>query len=548
MVGLEGDCFFFGTVPPGRVPGRNEVRAAASRNAATSGLSTGIALGGNCNIGRRKELYFTILSTLQGKSSNKCQVHMLTRNHKTILAVLTSLILVQTIALISHLWPKLGNDLTFWRPNCDDQHDAQYKAGTKPSESDIKQILETHSHWLQTYSTKELRTTPEALQDSRRANLCGADLSTLLAGIFKGADLTGANLSLANFSRVNLSGAILDEVDFNGANFAGAIMDFVKLRGVMTFCPERRRGEPYCTNLQGASLQGAKIEGWLWGISLNKANLEFADLRHVSLLDVDLSRAKLQAVKLRHSSLIDVNFTAADLKSVDLEGSVLSRVNLYRAEFEPSNVSDSMLIGSEGLSTIKFHDPKNLVKLRNLSKELGLRNEQKALTAALRQFAIDKDTPAERFLQAWIFGGVITDYGAKPIQSIVGLIILIPTFGVVYYACLLWNCPLGTLWQTWPSESVNGIANKPLRITVASGGHSGQYLWLLRKTCYFSLLSAFLIGWRDVNVGSWISRLQFEDYALRATGLIRTLSGLQSIISVYLLALWLLTYFGAPFE
>ncbi|MDF0665152.1 MAG: pentapeptide repeat-containing protein [Nitrospira sp.] len=465
-----------------------------------------------------------------------------------ILVVLATLVLVQTIALIAHLWPKLGNRLPFSRPNCDDQYDGQYKGGTKPSDSAIKQMLEKHSHWLQIYSTKELRLTTEALQDSRRANLCGADLSALPAGIFKRADLTGANLTLANFSRVNLSGAILDEVDFGGANFAEAIMDFVKLEGVITACPGWQIGDPYCSNFQAASLRSAKIAGILWGISLHKAILEFADLRGSSLLDVDLSDAYLQAAKLSHSSFIDVNFTAADLRSVDLEGSLLTRVNFSRAKFQPWNVSDSMLISSEGLSTIEFDDPRNLVKLRNRSKEFGLRNEQKALTAALRKFATDKDTPFERFLQAWIFGGWITDYGAKPIHSIVGLIILTPIFGVFYYIGLLRNSLSSNIWKIWRTENVNGIANRSLRITEGLGEPSGQYFLLFCWSCYFSLLSAFHIGWRDLNVGSWISRLQFDDYTLRATGWIRAVSGVQSLISVYLLALWLLTHFGSPFE
>jgi hypothetical protein len=65
---------------------------------------------------------------------------------------------------------------------------------------------------------------------------------------------------------------------------------------------------------------------------------------------------------------------------------------------------------------------------------------------------------------------------------------------------------------------------------------------------YFSLLSAFHIGWRDLNVGTWISRIQFHEYTLRATGWVRFVSGLQSLLSVYLLAIWALTYFSRPFQ
>jgi hypothetical protein len=65
---------------------------------------------------------------------------------------------------------------------------------------------------------------------------------------------------------------------------------------------------------------------------------------------------------------------------------------------------------------------------------------------------------------------------------------------------------------------------------------------------YFSLLSAFNIGWRDLNIGGWIARVQPREYRYQATGWVRTLSGLQSIFSVYLLALFVLSYFGRPFE
>jgi hypothetical protein len=33
-----------------------------------------------------------------------------------------------------------------------------------------------------------------------------------------------------------------------------------------------------------------------------------------------------------------------------------------------------------------------------------------------------------------------------------------------------------------------------------------------------------------------------------ATGWVRMVSGLQSLLNVYLLVLWVLTYFGRPFE
>ena len=65
---------------------------------------------------------------------------------------------------------------------------------------------------------------------------------------------------------------------------------------------------------------------------------------------------------------------------------------------------------------------------------------------------------------------------------------------------------------------------------------------------YFSMLSAFHIGWRDLNVGTWITRIQPTEFALRGRGWVRIASGLQSLMSVYLVAMWVLTYFGRPFQ
>jgi len=47
----------------------------------------------------------------------------------------------------------------------------------------------------------------------------------------------------------------------------------------------------------------------------------------------------------------------------------------------------------------------------------------------------------------------------------------------------------------------------PLRIGLRVGG----------AAFYFSLLSTFAIGWRELNVGTWITRIQRREYTLRAT-------------------------------
>jgi len=78
-----------------------------------------------------------------------------------------------------------------------------------------------------------------------------------------------------------------------------------------------------------------------------------------------------------------------------------------------------------------------------------------------------------------------------------------------------------------------------------------QSLWrellLLRTSMFFSLMSAFNIGFRDINFGRWLRLLTREEFDIKAVGWARVVAGWQSLISVYLIALWVLTYFGRPF-
>ena len=64
----------------------------------------------------------------------------------------------------------------------------------------------------------------------------------------------------------------------------------------------------------------------------------------------------------------------------------------------------------------------------------------------------------------------------------------------------------------------------------------------------YSLMSAFNIGFREVNFGRWIRLLSRRDLDIRAKGWSRVISGMQAIVSVYLLAIWLLSFYGTPFK
>ncbi|MCX6832094.1 MAG: hypothetical protein NT028_08175, partial [candidate division Zixibacteria bacterium] len=65
---------------------------------------------------------------------------------------------------------------------------------------------------------------------------------------------------------------------------------------------------------------------------------------------------------------------------------------------------------------------------------------------------------------------------------------------------------------------------------------------------FFSAISAFNIGFREVNFGRWLRLLTRREFDLQPYGWVRTVSGFQALISVYLVALWILSFAGTPFK
>ena len=65
---------------------------------------------------------------------------------------------------------------------------------------------------------------------------------------------------------------------------------------------------------------------------------------------------------------------------------------------------------------------------------------------------------------------------------------------------------------------------------------------------YFSLLSAVNIGFQQFTPEDWIRRLQPHNYILQPEGWVRVVAGGQALLSVFLLAMWVSTQFGRPFD
>jgi hypothetical protein len=343
------------------------------------------------------------------------------------------------------------------------------------------------------------------------------------------ADLTGAALSNANLSAADLTGANLSKANLREAN------------------------------LRLANLTRA---------NLSKANLSFADLWAASFPDANLTGADLLGTNLTAAYLFKANLTGAIINGTNLTGANVDRADFTAALFEPrieSTVTVYRIETVRGLSQLSFgFSPSSLIELRKRFADSGMREQERAVTFAKLRTQRQHSWQAGAFWRKVEAGfslvafelpcGYGLNYG-RPLHIL--FFVLIPVLAVVYALVLRKQSGAG-LWRVWSPDRIRTDEGQsaPERLYWSTprwpGGPQGTgchtFFRALGFGFLFSLLSAFQIGWRELNVGNWITRLLPREYTIRATGWVRVVSGAQSLVSVYLLALWALTYFGRPFE
>lgn len=147
-----------------------------------------------------------------------------------------------------------------------------------------------------------------------------------------------------------------------------------------------------------------------------------------------------------------------------------------------------------------------------------------------------------------------TAYGLDPTRAL-DLIALLSGVLTLAYMWPIRHAPkhpgkASGIFQIFPADRISEGSEEP---NLEGGANvvrvrAGDWWTAFRKAAYFSLLSAVNIGFEQFTPGDWIRRLQGRDYSIQAIGWVRVVSGAQSLLSVYLLAMWVLTQFYRPFE
>jgi hypothetical protein len=405
----------------------------------------------------------------------------------------------------------------------------------KPTDEQLLQILSDHQRWAEKWRLEGRLSEEWAERNPGGANLCNANLG---GAELSNLDLTGADLNNANLSTANLTGTQLSLADLDNANLIHAKMSSAKLSWA---------------TLNNAMLVLAELnDADLWAAKLNNADLGGSKLNNAQLSGAELNNAQLDKAELNNATLIDTQ----------VAGAVFAYADLSMATFAPTSQAPSPHVaGIKGLQTVRFPPGRedSLVQLRDLLQKAGLRDLEREATFAIESgktnHAISNGNPAR--IAEGIFRLVAFDwttgYGLHPARALL-LILVIWALLIPIYSWAIWQEPRqlkrpSGIYRTWPKERIELREAKPTLDNPAYIERlRARGMAVLGWSAYFSLLSAFQIGFREFSVGTWLTRTQPRNFVLEPVGWVRTLSGFQSLLSVYLLAMWLLTYFGRPFQ
>ncbi len=403
---------------------------------------------------------------------------------------------------------------------------------------------------------------PEEKQknENLRANLCQADLTGF------GSDGGPLEMTNADLRQANLDGADLFRARLEGENFAGASMRCSKLQFAVLHDIDFSR-----TLLWYADFQNAHIEELGSGVSNRNGAIFAITPQRNDFTGAAFVQADLRHTKFEDSNLTDSDFLLADLReayiggsSAELQGAKFTRARLEGLTFGSSGSLPN--IGSfaeaQGLNALAYEgdSPSTLSWIREELKRRGFTEQENEITYAIWRTRTARGGRLEK-----IFNGLLFDstcrYGMSPGHAIRILWYSFWSFTIIYVFAQRWPSARGGIWADWPADRVRKDegANEPERlhdgfpISDASRTLAGRIWRTLGLSSvflatYFSLLSAVRIGWQEFNFAVWFSRMQPREYRLKATGWVRFVSGLQSLLSVYLVALWVLAYFGTPFE
>lgn len=446
---------------------------------------------------------------------------------------------------------------------------------------DLQDIINQHEDWLISLGKSGKRAI------LRNAKLSGAKLEDVK---LSRADLTGADLSDSNLTGANLSNADLSKADLSGVNFDGANLRGANLYETLALMHEGGEEVNPATFIS-ADFSGANLEKSKW-IAANFRDADFRSakgagvtfesscLMGADLSDMDLSnssmgpyispatgdewsgtvfiKANLFRANLKEAFVVAADFYRASLVETELNGANLFSASLHKAEFEPKSLPLARDISqASGLQTMQYsRNPDGIFQLIDSFKKSGYRTQEREVTFSLKRSeamqlrqgctwqSLDFTKCSSFVASTWLFD-FASDYGMTPLKPTTIVLAASMVFSVVYLLLLACRSK-SAIFLCIKSSRHDRVRIVEVR-KLPRFTRSSRFVLFVKVALIFSLISTFNLGLKDVDFGKWLRMMAGREYDLRGKGWFRTLSGFQSLLGFYLIALTILIVLGNPF-
>ena len=308
---------------------------------------------------------------------------------------------------------------------------------------------------------------------------------------------------------------------------------------------------------------------------LRNARFMKSDLRHADLVALDIYQSDFTKANLAGASLNTVEFSCSNEVYLDNAGpgchnfSEATFIGAAYEVFESNSIKAELQIaGVKGIEHWYVEDIKATPTIYPFRASLiakGMTSEAKAITYVINKSIDDfifreSDDSVElllAYLRNTLFDKTVK-YGADPSHALLVLMYVFIYFTIFYVAYAIvckvalspsrfslvikvndTSFPLNRYFEDAPQTNWH-IGPRTTPNLIRAIRFAGHIFW-------FSLLSSFHIGWRDLNLGTWLSRLQPRHFVYEPSGVLRVVSGIQSLVSVFLVALCVVSSFGHPF-
>jgi hypothetical protein len=181
------------------------------------------------------------------------------------------------------------------------------------------------------------------------------------------------------------------------------------------------------------------------------------------------------------------------------------------------------------LDKLVFRDtPAGLIALRKAFKEGGMRTQERQLTYAIEHSKrlqawhpswydpkaedtrpwLEQLAGKSESLVSYVLFELPSGYGMAPGRALWALLGLIPIFALPYWLAIKRANSRSGIWMILPEDRLASRSGKKkavlLRPPIAKTWRErlASEARMLRTGLYFSLLSAFHLGWRELNVGT----------------------------------------------